>query len=158
MTLIEFYDIAPIENIISSLTMQTDRVIFVGTGKRMERQGRGMQRFLDSRGINAEFRYVHINKHDLSGIVRTLESIIAEEYEIVVDLNGGEDLLLVAMGIVYERYKDTKRIEMHRYNIRNGTVSDCDGDGIVYPKEHFEISVRDNIDLHGGAIRYANAG
>lgn len=158
MTLIEFYDIAPIENIISSLTMQTDRVIFVGTGKRMERQGRGMQRFLDSRGINAEFRYVHINKHDLSGIVRTLESIIAEEYEIVVDLNGGEDLLLVAMGIVYERYKDTKRIEMHRYNIRNGTVSDCDGDGIVYPKEHFEITVRDNIDLHGGAVRYANAG
>lgn len=155
MTIIEFFDRAPIENIISSLTMKADKVVFVGTGKRMEKQGAELHKFLMSKGIKTEFDYVHINKHDLWGIVKTLEGIVECESECVFDLNGGEDLLLVAMGIVYERYRSHKRIEMHRYNIRSGAVSDCDGDGIVLPMPNYELSVIDNIALHGGAVRFA---
>lgn len=155
MTIIEFFDRAPIENIISSLTMKADKVVFVGTGKRMERQGAELHKFLMSKGIKTEFDYVHINKHDLWSIVKTLEGIVECETECVFDLNGGEDLLLVAMGIVYERHRMHKRIEMHRYNIRNGAVSDCDGDGIVLPIPNYKLSVVDNIALHGGAVRFS---
>lgn len=155
MTIIEFFDKAPIENIISSLTMKADKVVFVGTGKRMEEQGAELHKFLMSKGIETEFDYVHINKHDLWSIVKTLEGIVECEQECVFDLNGGEDLLLVAMGIVYERHSMHKRIEMHRYNIRSGGVSDCDGDGIVLPLPNYKLSVIDNITLHGGAVRFA---
>lgn len=155
MTIIEFFDRAPIENIISSLTMKADKVIFIGTGKRMERQGAELHRFLTSKGIQSEFHYVHINKHDLWSIVKTLEEIVECEQECVFDLNGGEDLLLVAMGIVYERHRLHKHIEMHRYNIRNGAVSDCDGDGRTLPISNYKLSVVDNIALHGGAVRFA---
>ena len=155
MTIIEFFDRAPIENIISSLTMKADKVIFVGTGKRMERQGADLHKFLMRKGIKSEFQYIHINKHDLWSIVKTLEGIVECESECVFDLNGGEDLLLVAMGIVYERHRMHKHIEMHRYNIRNGAVSDCDGDGIILPMSNYKLSVVDNIALHGGAVRSA---
>lgn len=135
--------------------MKADKVVFVGTGKRMERQGAELHKFLMSKGIKTEFDYVHINKHDLWSIVKTLEGIVERESECVFDLNGGEDLLLVAMGIVYERHRMHKRIEMHRYNIRNGAVSDCDGDGSVLPIPNYKLSVADNIALHGGAVRSA---
>ncbi len=158
MTIIEFFDRAPIENIISSLTMKAEKVVFIGTGKGMERQGAELHRFLEAKGIAMEFSYVHINKHELWSIVDTLEGIVKHEAECVFDLNGGEDLLLVAMGIVFERYRNEKRIEMHRYNIRSGAVSDCDGDGIVLPEPHYNLSVEDYIAMHGGAIRFANAG
>lgn len=46
-------------------------------------------------------------------------SMFVEQYDdCVFDLTGGEDLYLVASGIVSERYRD-KNIQMHRFNIRN---------------------------------------
>lgn len=136
--------------------MKADKVVFLGTGKRMEKQCAELHKFLMSKGIEMEFDCVHINKHDLWSIVKTLESIVECEPECVFDLNGGEDLLLVAMGIVYERHRMRKHIEMHRYNIRSGAVSDCDGDGIVLPIPNYKLSVVDNITLHGGAVRFAS--
>lgn len=155
MTVIEFFDLAPIENIISSLTMQVDKAVFVGASKAMRGRGEQLRKFLESKGREIEFEYVFINKYDLGGIVSALCRIVENEAEPVFDLNGGEDLLLVAMGIVYERYRDKKHIEMHRYNIKTGTVVDCDDDGKVFPKAHYKLSVDDNIRLNGGAIRYA---
>ena len=44
-------------------------------------------------------------------------------------------LYLVGMGIVYARYPE-KNIQMHRFNIRNNTVRDCDQDGkLLYEAE-----------------------
>mgnify|MGYP000258904055 FL=1 len=110
MTIVEFFDLAPIENIISSLTMQVDKAVFVGASKAMRKRGELLRKFLADKGRDIEFEYVIINKYDLSGIVAALSRIVENEAEPVFDLNGGEDLLLVAMGIVYERYRDKKHI------------------------------------------------
>lgn len=158
MTIVEFFDLAPIENIISSLTMQVDKAVLVGASKAMRKRGELLRKFLADKGRDIEFEYVIINKYDLSGIVAALSRIVENEAEPVFDLNGGEDLLLVAMGIVYERYRDKKHIEMHRYNIKTGTVTDCDDDGKVFPEAHYKLTVDDNIRLNGGAIRYAADG
>lgn len=153
MILLEFFDVAPIENIITGLTMPVDKIFFLGVGKVMDEKVKKLENFLVKKGINAKLSLVHIDGMELSQIVSLLESIIENEDEIVVDLNGGEDLLLVAMGIVFERYKKHKKIELHRYNIKKGTVSDCDGNGIVYPTAKYSLTVKENIELHGGAIR-----
>lgn len=153
MILLEFYDIAPIENIITSLTMPVSKIFFIGVGKVMNEKAKRLENFLIKKGINAELKLLHIDGMELSQIVSLLESVVESENEVVVDLNGGEDLLLVAMGIVYERYKNLKKIELHRYNIKKGTVSDCDGNGISYPTPKYSLTVKENIELHGGAIR-----
>lgn len=56
------------------------------------------------------------------------------------------------MGIVFEKYKETKKVQMHRFNVRTGTVYDCDNDGDLPDVSFPEISVADNIMLYGGTI------
>ena len=76
---------------------------------------------------------------------------IAEECEnCVFDLTGGEELYLVAVGAIMERYKG--RVQCHRFNFRNDTLNDCDADGNVCDSKSFDISIEDNINVYGGEI------
>ncbi len=153
MTAVEFYDRTPIENVISSITTVPDKIIFIGDGKTMRKFDKSFRNFLDKRGLGTEVVYKSVNRHDLNNIVGVLSDIIEEEDECVFDLTGGDDLALVAMGIVYHNYKDTKNIQMQRFNVRNGVVTDCDDDGTVIYDGVPHISVEENIILHGGSVR-----
>lgn len=82
-----------------------------------------------------------------------LSEIVEAEEQCVFDLTGGDDLVLVAMGIVYQKYSD-KNIQMQRFNVRNGIVTDCDNDGTIIYSGVPEISVEENIMIHGGVVRY----
>lgn len=117
--------------------------MLVGADEIMERRGAALGSYLRSKGREIEFSYIYVNKHDLWGIVDTLSAIVGKEDSCSFGLNGGEDLLLAAMGIVFERYRGRKRIEMHRCNIRSGDVSDCGGDGIALP-----VPCLDAMQLH----------
>ena len=153
LTAVEFYDRTPVENIISSVTTAPDKIIFIGDGKRMKKFHGNFRAFLAGRGIDTKLEYRSINRHDLDSIVEVLTEIVENEDECVFDLTGGDDLALVAMGIVYQRYKDTKKLQMQRFNIRNGVVTDCDDDGTVIYEGVPELTVEENIMLHGGSIR-----
>lgn len=155
MTAIEFYDRTPIENAISSITTVPDKIIFIGDGKTMRRFDKAFHNFLNKRGLNVEVVYKSVNRHDLNSIVEVLSEIVEQEDECVFDLTGGDDLALVAMGIVYHNYKDTKNLQMQRFNVQNGVVTDCDNDGTVIYNGVPHISVEENIILHGGSIRNA---
>ena len=155
MTAVEFYDRAPIENAVSSLTAVPDKIIFIGDGRVMERFDRVYRSFLEARGLNTELVYRNIKKNDLNNIVEVLSDIAETEEHCVFDLTGGEDLALVAMGIVFQKYSD-KNIRMQRLNIKNGVVTDCDNDGKVLCSVVPEVSVEENIRLHGGTVRYEN--
>ncbi len=155
MTAVEFYDRTPIENVISSVTTFPDKIIFIGDGKIMRKFDKSFRNFLDKRRLETEVVYKSVNRHDLNNIVEVLSKIVEEEDECVFDLTGGDDLALVAMGIVYHNYKDTKNIQMQRFNVRNGVVTDCDNDGTVIYDGVPNISVEENIILHGGSVRRA---
>lgn len=155
MTAVEFYDRTPIENVISSLTTVPDKIIFVGDGKVMKKFGSVYRTFLEARGLNIELAYRNIKKNDLNNIVEVLSDIVEIEEQCVFDLTGGEDLVLVAMGIVFQKYSD-RNIQMQRFNIRNGVVTDCDNDGTILYSGIPEVTVEEHIRLHGGVVRYEN--
>ena len=155
MTAVEFYDRTPIENVISSLTTVPDKIIFIGDGKVMKKFDSVYQTFLEARGLNIELAYRNIKKNDLNNIVEVLSDIVDTEEQCVFDLTGGEDLVLVAMGIVFQKYSD-KNIQMQRFNIRNGVVTDCDNDGTILYSGIPEVTVEEHIRLHGGVVRYEN--
>lgn len=102
--------------------------------------------------IQVVFEYVAINKNSVEQIVETLADIVENEEDCVFDLTGGDDLVLVAMGIVYERYREKKNIQMHRFNIRTGTIHDCDSDGVLPELAPLKLTVKDNIMIYGGDI------
>lgn len=157
MTAVEFYDRTPIENIISTLTTTPDKIIFIGDGKSMGKFDETHQEFLQARGLHIELVYRKINRNNLSQIVEVLSEIVESEEQCVFDLTGGEDLVLVAMGMVSQKYAK-KNIQMQRFNVRNGVVTDCDSDGTVFYTGYPEITVEEQIQIHGGMVRYEGEG
>lgn len=152
MTVVEFFDKVSIDNVISCITMKPEKIIFIGETRPMKQQQEAYRRFTLKQGIEVEFEYKPINKNSIGNIVQMLEAILESESEVVFDLTGGEDLVLVAMGIVYQKYKDEKNIQMHRFSVSSGVITDCDNDDIVPITEQPCLTVEDNILLYGGAI------
>ena len=151
MTIIEFFDNTSIENIVSALLCNPDKVILVGdNGKRMKKYIDIYNEVLSNRNINVELRYKTVNKNNLSNIIRILTEIVEENENCIFDLEGGEDLTLVAVGYIANMYKD--KVMLHRFNIRNGSLIDCDSDGEVLQTAPMEISVEENIRIYAGKI------
>ena len=155
MTVIEFFEKDASENICTCLTKTPDRVIFIGDKmKQMQKHVERYKSVLSGRGIETECLCRTVNKNNMQSIIDALSQIIETYEDCVFDLTGGEDLYLVAMGIVFERYKD-KGVQMHRFNIRNSTVIDCDQDGdTILEGESVKLSVEENISIYGGEVVY----
>lgn len=152
MTIVEFFDRVPIENILSALIcIRPTRVIMVGHD--LDKMQRGIERFkkvLAARSIEVEMIPKLVYKNNLKNIVERLEVLIDRYDDCVFDLTGGEDLYLVALGVLLERYGS--RVQCHRFNLNNNTLSDCDADGNVCMTGSFNVNVEENIIINGGKL------
>ncbi len=152
MVVIEFFDRSPIENMISALANAPERVVFLGELKQMKKQDAAFRRFLRAIGSEAtELEYRGIKIHALHEIVAVLEKVVQDYPGCCFDLTGGDSLSMVAVGIVYERFRE-QGLELHQYNIRNGNLYDCDLDGVAANSHIPNLTVEQNIILHGGCI------
>lgn len=153
MTFIEFFDKTSAENICACLACVPERVVLLGDkNKLLLRHAQRYEELFAARGHNVEFICKSVNRNNLQSIVGVLSSLVETYGDCAFGLTGGGDLFLTAAGIVYERYKD-KNIQIHRYNIRNNVVYDCDNDGSVYSvTDDTSLSVAENIRIYGGDI------
>ncbi len=151
MTIIEFYDKNAIENIASALLCNPDKVIFIGDNhKKMQKSIDIYSKILEENDIHTELAYKSVSKNRLQDIIDVLMETVSENEGCVFDLTGGEDLYLVAVGIVMEKFGG--EIECHRFNFKNNTLIDCDADGNICNTRSFDISVEDAIRMSGGVI------
>lgn len=153
MTIVEFYDSDPIENAVSLLLEGAEKIIYIGyNSKQLKRVIEDYSEIASNKGILVEFDSKTANRNDLLSIATVLENVVEAEKECVFDLSGGDDLYLVAAGIVYERNKD--KVQLHRFNVRNGKLSDCDADGNILKTSFKELSLNEIIRCSGGRIIY----
>ncbi len=161
MTYVEFFDNEVAENISACAAIAPDRVILIGKDRSpMEIHAQRYRRVFSSRGITTMFEVRTVNVNSLPDIVEKLTAIVEEHGDCAFDLTGGDDLMLVAMGIVFERYRNQEHVhlQMHRFNLRSNRVYDCDADGnILFETQMPAISVEENIQIFGGVIRYDSA-
>ena len=151
MTVIEFFDKNPLENMASALLFAPDKVIFIGDSrKQMQAAIEQYNTVLEKRGQNTLLSYKSVTKNNLQEIVSKLTELIEEHGELVFDLTGGKDLYLVAVGIIMERFRG--RVQCHRINIPYNRILDCDGDGKALTTDNYAITVQENIALCGGEI------
>ena len=154
MTYIEFFDKDDCENICSSLQSPPDRVILVGDRKKqMEQRAQRYRALLLEKGADVAFECIAVNKNDMREIVKRLSDVVETYDDCVFDLTGGDELYLVATGIVFERHADMN-IQMHRVNLRNGVVTDCDCDGNKMEQSGNLLTVEEYIRLYGGTVVY----
>lgn len=151
MTVVEFFDNDAIENVISTLLCAPEKVIFVGDKiNKMKKAVSNYKELAAARKLNVDFFCAEINRNNLMNIVSVLDDIINNNDECTFDLAGGEDLYLVAVGIVYGKYPE--KVQLHRFNILNGKLYDCDSDGNLLSAKEAEISVEENIKTYGGRV------
>jgi len=156
ITYVEFFDHAAVENICACLTQVPARVILVGDETDgLERHCQRYEQLFADRGFkNVQFKDETVSKKNLQSIVDVLCRIVETYEDCVFGLTGGEDLYLVAMGIVCERYRD-KNLKMHRFVLDEGDILDCDQDGVTVAKNRQpKLSVEENIRLYGGDVIY----
>ena len=151
MTIVEFFDRSPIMNILSSLTDAPDKIIFLGKDGAMNRYEPIYRSFFAQRGLSIQLEYRSICGLELEGIVELLTQIVQAEPDCVFDLTGGKDLALVAMGIVYERFRD-KNVRLQSIQVPCSQVCSC-VDGKQLRQSCPSLSVKESIQLHGGLVR-----
>ena len=152
MTVVEFFDNVPIENILSALIcIRPTRVIMVGQDlDKMKKSIGRFERILTARSLKVEMIPCLVFKNNLTNIVDRLSRIVETYNDCVFDLTGGEDLYLTGIGVLIERLGN--RIQCHRFNLNNDTLTDCDADGNVCATGSFNVSAEENIIINGGVI------
>lgn len=151
MTIIEFFDRDFIENIASALLLNPDKVIFVGDDEQaMNKAKARFSEITAKRGLGVDFDYKLVERKSLKSIVDSLTKIVNENPDCHFDIEGGEDLYLVAVGIISEMFGD--KIGLHRYNIEEDKLNDFDMDGRPSRVFKGQINVKDNIKIYGGRV------
>lgn len=157
MTYIEFFDKTAIENIIACVSYIPERVIFIGDNSRMMKNHiERYRRVFEGRGytdLNISFKTV--SKSNLDNAVELLTEIVMTYDDCVFDITGGEEILHIALGIVYERYPD-KNIRIHRMNLRNNEVAYLDKDGKTTFSHTPSLTAEENIRIYGGDVAYGD--
>lgn len=151
MTIIEFFDTNHVENVVSALTCNPDKVILIGNNtKRIDRYIKIYKKITEDRGLKTEFFSRSVNKNSLEDIIETLTEIVEENDDCIFDLEGGEELLLVGAGYVAGKYSD--RVRLHSFNIRSNTMIDCDSDGEINQVFPIEMTIEENVRIYAGQV------
>lgn len=154
MTYIEFFDKIASENISACLTYTPDRVVYIGdNAKLMKKHIANYQRVFSDRGQSIEFSFKTVSKSNLDAAVEVLSELVESYDDCVFDITGGEEILTLALGIVYSKYPG-KNIQIHKFNLRNNVVYDCDKDGTTIYKDTPTLSIEENIRIYGGEVAY----
>lgn len=154
MTLIEFYDNDSIENICTSFSEKPEKVFLLGKDlDKMEAAAKRYEEILSKRGIKTAFECRKVGKNNLNAIIKALEEIVDKNSDCVVDLTGGDDLFLVAAGIVAQK-SEKKNLRLHRYDISTNKVTYYSIGMPTEKKIAESVTVEENIRIYGGGIKY----
>ena len=164
MTLIEFFDKCPLENIIGSLALRPGRVIFLGSNRqKLESALTSIRKILREQGIRAIVSYRMVAQNDINGILTVLRDILsqdnalsrAEEY--VFDCSGGDEASLVAVGLAF-RFTHSRLFRI-QCETRRGVLykipSHASGEIGREPYDGtatVSMTVAQNLTLHGGNL------
>lgn len=158
---IEFFDSEPLENLITCLNFKMDKVIFFGhsdtmTESRIQDTRRALRNIC---GIE-EVEFITVSQKSLYKVLELLEKEITAEMKsgntCFFDLSGGEDLVLVAMGMLATQYK----VPLHKFALpENELYLLTKWDAVprideVVERRDLQLTLDDIIGLHGGVINY----
>ena len=151
MTYVEFFDEVALNNVHPCLSYVPDRVIVIGYHMGlMEKHKEHYQKVLKARGHQVEFIPRKVKKNSLKSAVDVISDIVENNPDCVFDVTGGDELLLLALGMVWAR--TDKSIQIQKFNLVHNKVYDCDEDGEVVYRDAPMLSVEENIQIYGGGV------
>ena len=113
---IEFLGTEAIENMITCMNFKVDKVIYFGYQEVIDEQKDTIKNFLDKYCGIQPIEFYSLPENNLQSILKVMREIIVQEQEqgndIYFDITGGEEILTLALGIVYSKYPE-KNIQIH---------------------------------------------
>ena len=162
MTIVELFDSTPINNIIGALAYRPERIIYIGGFSEKQfvaKKYPALRKYFDSKNLSSmEICYVQVNKESLQEIVDTLEDLYENntDCKFNIEVTGGEDLVLVGIGVMCQRYPDLQLIKISSKlrNITSCSLSEAGKQEKI--SADFFNTVRQNMLLHGADIISSN--
>lgn len=155
---IEFFSDDALENIVTCLNYHIDKVIFVGYKEPMDSARCRNFAGLIKNVLNIKYvDFIYVEPHDLSDAMDKLEETVLEERRkgntCYFDLTGGDNLILVAAGIIAQRHKvtmhqiDIATDELHEFAVSNKLESIAD-----IKHETYKLSLSNYMKFRGTCI------
>lgn len=154
MTLIECYTDSHIDNIAACLRLKPENVVFIGDPEEMEQPLDRYRRLLQQRQIPTLVTALDIRGMDFADICHLLRDQIREEEECVIDLTGGDEAVIMAVGALLVGLEPQQRrnIRVEKYDPRSDAIYDCIHDNRKVCDNNVTLTVEEIIALHGGGI------
>ncbi len=147
--LVEFYSEEPLENIMAMIKYRPEKIIFLGHKYNMiTKKINDIKQFRDHKCPDVELEFIEVPKDDLDGAIEMLSDIIKDNPGVRFELTGGSELILIALGCIAARMNISKL----RIDPFTGKEIDIVDNHAVTSDYHFNISIEEEIILHGGAL------
>ena len=150
MTIIECFERDPLDNIATCLSLRADTLVFIGEKEEIDANIEKYRHFFGKRRPLVKILTQTVKYDDINEVIKTLIDIIKSGDECVVDLSGGDEVVVAAAGAVYAQYKNEYPITLQRINAKTGDAEDCDGDGEAMMLLDPTITIDELIKLYGG--------
>lgn len=154
----EFFDRDPIENLITCLNFEMDKVVYFGHSDLMtsERQ-KNTERILRELCGVRQVEFHVVSQRDLYSVVERMTEVLKREQKnnCFFDLTGGEELIAVAIGILAKEH----RIPMHLFDVESGKLHmlnkrELPGIEEMVERRQIQLTLDDIIGFRGGRISY----
>lgn len=111
----EFLDREPIENVITCMHYPVDKVVFFGYHHMIEQMKERTTDFLKEICHVSQVQFCEVSETDLQATTQIMREVIDshKEHLRMIDITGGEDLILVAFGILSREFD----VSMHMYDV-----------------------------------------
>ncbi|MCR5667356.1 MAG: DUF1887 family protein [Eubacterium sp.] len=156
----EFLGTEPIENVITSMHFQIDRVIYFGYQDVMKEKEESTKRFLKRYCGVSEVAFYALPDNDLQGVLKTMREVIEKEkeagHDMCFDITGGESLILVAFGMLAAEY----HLPMHTYDVEADELvelnsdSECRQISQLVRRRDIAMDLDKYIEMQGGIINH----
>ena len=150
-TLIEIFDSKQYENIISAVSIDgISKVIYIGTKNTMTREKtQNIKNFFSVRKSNLPVEFFFVERDSSVSVLNTLNKILECNNNCVLDVTGGEDVILVNVGIFAAEHS----VPVIRTNAKTGEFSVIYGSVRGLSPHSARFAITDFITLQGGKIR-----
>lgn len=154
MLLIESFTNSHIDNIAASLRLRPDTVVMVGNADDMREPVNRYRQLLAQRGQATQITTCDVYGKDLREICRTLYGLVLQADACVIDLTGGDELVIMAVGAMLSGMEPQQRqhIRVEKYDHDAGLVIDCLHENHAVPSETVTLTVEELLALHGGVL------
>lgn len=155
MTLIECFDRTVLENIAGTLYLRPDKLVIVGDADNVSAFLPLLTGLLSKRNISTEIQLCDTSGMTIRQIANALAEIVSREDRCIIDLTGGEEPVIMAVGAMLADLEDRQKVSVQKFSLLNPKATDCDRDGQAMNGCCTYLTVEELIALHGGTVHPA---